>query len=518
MAPPPGRGRRTARNAGYVFVQTGLPPLLNVLLLPVLVIQLGNEAYGLFATLQAVFIFSSLFDLGLSKAVVRFTASYNAAGDTPAISHFVSTTFLIYLGLGALVMVAAVIFAFLGLDVIGVPADLEQAAFWSSLVFGFASFYNFPAGTLGGVMGGLKRHDAESRLQIGVALAQVAGQAAAAVAGLGVLGVVIAFHLPNLVKPWIRLPLIRRFLPGFRLAPRRLFTRSLLREIAGYSGWSFLVESGRRVTESLSPVLVSAFLGLATVTPFVIGLQVGRLLQRMTLPVAFVLLPVASEMSAAGDRAGLERMLLRATRYTAAIAVGLAGPLIVLADDIIRVWLRQDFPLAVDVARIFLVASVVLMIRAPLSLLLESSMRGVRIAGIWTLVETVINVSLGLALLAVMGARGVVLATLIAATGVTVLGFIPASLRTAGVGGARFAREVLGTLIVPLVVSLPLWWVISWYVGGRGLVPVLAGTGAGILVFFAIVWRGLPPSERADLLPARRRRGPSRQASRKPSP
>lgn len=488
------------------------------MLLPVLVHQLGNEAYGLFATLQAVFIFSSLFDLGLSKAVVRFTASYHAEGDTAAISRFASTTFTIYTGLGAAVMVAALLFAFFGLGIISVPPDLETVAFWSAIVFGLASFYNFPAGVLGGVMGGLKRHDAESRLHICVAIAQVVGQAVAALAGLGVLGVVIAFHLPNLVKPFVRLPLIHRFLPGFRLRPVRLFTRPLLKEIGGYSGWSFLVESGRRVVESLDPVIISAFLGLSTVTPYSIGLQVGRLLQRMTLPVAFVLLPVASEMTAAGDTRGLGRMVLRATRYTAAIAVGLAGPLIVLCDDIIRVWLRESFPLAVDVGRIFLVASVVLMIRAPLSLVLESSMRGVRTAGTWTLVETVVNVSLSLILLQVMGARGVVLATLIAATAVTALGFVPAALRVADLRAGAFARSVLLPLALPLTISLPLWLGVSWLVGGRGLIAVLAGLGVAISVFFAIFWRTLRPEERADLLPRRRTGTPAAEGSGESSP
>ncbi len=506
----PTRGRTTARNAAYVFMQTGLPPLLNVLLLPILVNQLGTEAYGLFATLMAVFIFSSLFDLGLSKSVVRFTAAYHADRDTAAISRFVSTTFTIYLVLGTLVFLASVLVGLFALGPIGVPDDLQDAAFWACIVFGLGSLYNFPAGTLGGVMGGIKRHDAESRLNIGVAIAQVVGQAVAAFAGWGVLGVVIMFHLPYLVKPFVRLPLIRRFLPGFRLAPFALFHRPLLKDIGGYSGWSFLVESGRRVVESLDPVIISAFIGLSTVTPYSIGLQVGRLLQRMTLPIAFVLLPVASEMTQKGDRRGLERMLLRASRYTTAIAVGLAAPLFILADDVIRVWLREEFPLAVDVARIFLIASVVLMIRAPLSLMLESSTSGVRTAGTWTLIESVVNIALSLTLLHVMGARGVVLATLIAATAVTALGFIPAALRIAGVGAGAFLRQALMPTLLPFAVSLPFWLLISWIVGGRGLIIVLVGVMVATIVFFAVVWRTLTPAERADLmprLPGRGRRG-----------
>ncbi|MGE3795671.1 MAG: hypothetical protein AB7I38_17345 [Dehalococcoidia bacterium] len=500
----PSRTRRTARNAGYVFLQTGLPPLLNVLLLPLMVNKLGAEAYGLFATLLAVFIFSSLFDLGLSKSVVRFVAAYSASDDVRGISRFVSTTFVLYLGIGVIVLLAAVLFAFFGLGFINVPPDLEQAAFWSSIVFGLSGLYNFPAGTLGGVMGGLKRHDAESGLHVSVAVAQVVGQAAVVLAGGGVLAVVIAFQAPNLIKPWVRLHLIRRFLPGFQLRPS-LFSRDVIREISTYSGWSFLVESGRRVVESLDPVIVSAAFGLATVTPYTIGLQVGRLLQRLTMPVAFVLLPVASELHALGDHRVLQRLLVKATRYTAAVAIGLGGPLFVLSDDVIRVWLGESYPLAVDVSRIFLVASALLMARAPLMQLLESTVHGVRLAGVWIGIETVVNVAVSLVLLQFLDARGVILATVIATVGVTLLGLLPAATRLLDVSAASVLQGSLVPLVRPLVIAVPVWLIVSWLVDGASLIPVLAGVAISALVFFAGFWMTLEPAERRDLRPVRSR-------------
>jgi O-antigen/teichoic acid export membrane protein len=507
------RGRTTARNAGFVFIQTGLPPLLNILLLPILVIQLGDEAYGLFATLTSVFVFSTLFDAGLSKAVVRFVAAFKAKDEVESISRFVSTAFTIYLGIGVIVLTWTVLFAFFGLDLINVPDHLMDEGFLACLVFGFMGLYNFPAGTLGGVMGGIKRHDAESGLHVTVAVTSAGGQAIVALLGGGVLPVVIAALTPQLIKPWVRLVLLRRFLPGFRLSPR-LYTRSMLRQIGGYSSWSFLVDSGRRVTESLDPVIIAAFIGLTTVTPYNIGLQVGRLLQRLSMPVAFVLLPVASELQAHGDQASLQRLMLRATRYTSAIAIGLAGPLIVLADEIVRVWLRSEYPLAVDVARIFLCASVILMIRAPIMMILESSTTGVKKAGLWVGVETVLNIALSLSLLQVLDAHGVILSTVIAVVVVSAFGIIPAALKMVGLKAGDFARRSLAPNLRPLAIAVPVWFLISWLVSGAGLIPVLAALVACFAAFFVPFWMTLPPNERADLKPGkigRRRAGGTAQ-------
>ncbi len=515
--PAPGRtrGRTTARNAGFVFIQTGLPPLLNILLLPVLVIQLGDEAYGLFATLTAVFVFSTLFDAGLSKAVVRFVAAFKANDEVESISRFVSTAFTIYLGIGLVVLSWTVLFAFFGLEIINVPDHLHTEAFLACLVFGFMGLYNFPAGTLGGVMGGIKRHDAESGLHVTVAVTSAAGQAIVALAGGGVLPVVIAALTPQLIKPWVRLTLLKRFLPGFRLSPR-LFTRGMLRQIGGYSSWSFLVDSGRRVTESLDPVIIAAFIGLTTVTPYNIGLQVGRLLQRLSMPVAFVLLPVASELQAHGDKESLRRLMLRATRYTSAIAIGLAGPLIVLADEVVRVWLRSDYPLAVDVARIFLCASVILMIRAPIMMILESSTTGVRKAGLWVGVETVLNIGLSLALLQVLDAIGVILSTVIAVVVVSAVGIIPAALRMVEMSARELLRKSVLPVLRPVAIAVPVWLLISWLVAGAGLVWVLAALVASFAAFFVPFWLTLPPNERADLRLGglRRRRRPAAPAQK----
>jgi O-antigen/teichoic acid export membrane protein len=221
------------------------------------------------------------------------------------------------------------------------------------------------------------------------------------------------------------------------------------------------------------------------------------------MPVAFVLLPVASELQAKEDLASLQRLMLRATRYTAAIALGLAGPLIVMADEIVRVWLRSEYPLAVDVARIFLCASVMLMIRAPIMMILESSTTGVRKAGIWTGIETVLNIALSLSLLHVMGAHGVILSTVIAVGVCSAVGILPAALKQVGLQAGDWARRSMAPILRPLAIAVPLWLLISWLVSGAGLIVILAALVACFAAFFVPFWLTLPAHERADLRPGK---------------
>jgi O-antigen/teichoic acid export membrane protein len=483
-----------------VFLQLGAAPVLNILMLPILVNELGVVAYGIYATLHAVFVFA-LFDLGLSKSVVRYTSHFAAKGSTEGVSRFVSTAFTFYLGIGGAMATFAVLFGIYGLGIIQVPERLETDARLACFVFAFAALYNMPMGTLGGVMAGLKRHKSDSMIGVGVAAAQAAGMAVAALGGYGLLGVVVAWHLPNFVKPWIRYPLIRRVLPDFKLSPL-LFTKGLVKELSGYSFFAFFIDSGNKVTQSTDPIFIAAFLGPAIVTPYNIGLQAGRLLQRLTLPITFVLLPIASELDARDDRAAVQRMVLRATRYTSGLALGLALPLIIQLDDVIRVWLGNTYPLAVDVGRMFLVVSILLMSRAPLMNVLEGNRRGVRFAGLVALGETIANIALSLALIQVLGARGVALATIIAVGTGTLLGVIPSVIMFYGISPGQFFRRALAPNLVPVLLSLPIWFGAAWLISGAGIVVVVSGLAVSMVAYAVLFWRFLPAADRRDLGPS----------------
>ena len=496
--------RSTAEYARFALVQTAVPPALSVLLLPILVNGLGDLQYGLFATLVAAFGLAAIVDLGLSKSVTRFVAVYVAQGRGDMVARFASTAAVAYSVLGVLVLAASLAFGAFGLGLIGVPDDLRSEGFWACVIFGVATAYNLPAGVLGGVMGGLRRHDAESGLNVAVAVVSAAGMAAAALGGGGVVATIAAFYLPQVVKPWVRLPLIRSDLPDFRLSPR-LFERGLLKEISGYSVWSFLVDAGNRLQDSLDVIVVAAAVGLAVVTPYNVGLQMGRILQRLTVPVAYVLLPVAAGEAAPHDSDRLRQLATRATRLALAAAIALAGPLIFLADDVIRVWVGSELPLATDIGRVFLAVSIVLVARAPLLSMMEATHRGVRIAGALMVAETLLNLALSIGLVLAFGARGVVVATAIAVVLVTSIGVLPAAIRVLGLVSSQLARRVLMPRVIPTIVGVPLWLGLSLLVADRGAGVVVGALCLGVLAFSALAWTALPRDDREALAAPLRR-------------
>src|SRR5437764_8983721 len=75
-------------------------------LTPYLIHRLGFGQYGVWAFVESVLAYFTLFDLGIAACVVRFVARFHATGDRDELNRLVSTSLALFLGLGALLLAA----------------------------------------------------------------------------------------------------------------------------------------------------------------------------------------------------------------------------------------------------------------------------------------------------------------------------------------------------------------------------------------------------------------------------
>src|SRR5436190_15250378 len=101
-------------------------------LTPYLVRRLGDGPYGVWAFVESVLAYFTLFDLGIAACVVRFVARFHATGDRDDLNRLVSTCLALFLGLGSLLFaVGATVLPFL-------LGTLEAAGLPPGEVVGFA--------------------------------------------------------------------------------------------------------------------------------------------------------------------------------------------------------------------------------------------------------------------------------------------------------------------------------------------------------------------------------------------
>src|SRR5436190_4212490 len=101
-------------------------------LTPYLVRRLGDGPYGVWAFVESVLAYFTLFDLGIAACVVRFVARFHATGDRDELNRLVSTCLALFVGLGLLLFAV-------GAGLVPVLlTSLEQAGIPRSEVVAFA--------------------------------------------------------------------------------------------------------------------------------------------------------------------------------------------------------------------------------------------------------------------------------------------------------------------------------------------------------------------------------------------
>src|SRR6478609_8565828 len=76
--------------------------VVGFFLTPYMVRKLGDGPYGVWAFVESILAYFTLFDLGIAACVVRFVARFHTTGDRDELNRLVSTCLALFLGLGLL--------------------------------------------------------------------------------------------------------------------------------------------------------------------------------------------------------------------------------------------------------------------------------------------------------------------------------------------------------------------------------------------------------------------------------
>lgn len=96
---PVNRRRRTALNSVFGLLAWVLPIAVGFFTTPVLVEELGNEAYGIYAVVAGFLMYS--FAFSIAKVAVKYVAEFRAGGQDEKISDIVSATLWLSLIVGS---------------------------------------------------------------------------------------------------------------------------------------------------------------------------------------------------------------------------------------------------------------------------------------------------------------------------------------------------------------------------------------------------------------------------------
>jgi O-antigen/teichoic acid export membrane protein len=469
--------RSTASNYAGRFITLGTWFLLT----PFILVQLGTTSYGLWVLVSSVVAYSSLLDLGIAGAVIKYTAEYRARGEEEQAHRLVATALCLYAVLGLIAIAISVAIAPIFPSLFNLPPAEHATATWLVLLMGSSVGISIPCTTTTAVLQGLHRHDIVNLIStIGVLLAAVATVAVLLLDG-GVVGMVaVSIPIPLIMQVpsiWF----INRIAPELQFGWRGA-KRSLVHTVFSFSSWLFMGQIAGRLKAKTDEIVIATFLPISAIAPYAIALRLSESAQILTDQFMKILLPLASELHAENDQGRLRSLYITSTRLTLAIFLPVGCTLIVLARPILTLWVGAAYAGFAHLVLILTLANFIDISLWPAGLILQGMSR-YRTLAVMSMCTAVANLALSIVLVRRWGLTGVALGTLIPIT-IECIGFVlPYVMRVLGISLTQALKEMFLPALLPAAPMVVVLHTLQFTVDSSSLLSLMAVIGSGFLVY-----------------------------------
>ena len=443
----------------YVITRVGLPPLI--------LHYITVEAYGIWATCFVIISYIGMGAFGVSNAYIRYTAEYNAKGETESIGKLLSAGLLLTLAFSAVILTLV----WLGMPVLiewfKIPPDLQQTARVLFLGTVATMLLDLTFGAFSYVLTGLQRIVQTTVVWIFSYLLEVALIVILLLYGWGVTSLMWAFLARYVFSTLFYVLLCYRAIPGLRLSLRGL-QAGHFRPFLAYGGILQVTGLISVFLYSVEKILAGRFSGVGSVAILDVGQKFPMMSSQVFAAVTSSFLPAVTHLHTVGDQDEIRRLYLRATRYMNLLTGLTMGFMAAFAGMIIKVWIG-DRPDLQDMIPVMLAATLGFQMHE-LTGPASAFYQGIHLPGrtFEYLVLQIVGIGIGLTLIILhQGYSVVAIAQAVAASRVIAsLIFMARAHRAMRLGNGLFFRQVLLPGLLPYVWGFELWFAIEAMIEG----------------------------------------------------
>lgn len=310
--------------------------------------QIGESAFGLY-TLANSLITLFLVDFGLSSAVSRYVAKYNAEGNQEKVNSFLGAIYKLYLIIDAIILVALVVVYFFIDKIYGnlSPTEIEQfkVVYIISALF---AVVNFPCITFNGILNAYEKFVPLKLADIIYRVLLVGITVLVLLLGGGLYGLVTVHAVVGLIVIVYKFVVINKLTPvkvNFRSQERGLF-----KEIFSFSIWVTIVTLSHRLIFSITPTIIaivtkgddpdaSASLAAAIIAVFGIVTTLEQYVYMTTGAINGMFMPRITKMyEENGENADLNPLLMKVGKFQFALNSLIVVGFFVVGRTFITLW------------------------------------------------------------------------------------------------------------------------------------------------------------------------------------
>ncbi|MEJ2034007.1 MAG: oligosaccharide flippase family protein, partial [Deltaproteobacteria bacterium] len=390
-------------------------------MMPFIVGKLGDDWYGIWVLVGSIGGYFYLADFGLASAVSRYVAYHLAREEKEETNTVINTSLGIYCLMGLAIVALTVLLALVAGYFVADIGKLKIVRM-VLLITGIQMALQFPFKAFVGIIQAKIRYDLLTASRL-VTLALGASAIWFFLSrGYGVVALAwIGFATSQLSS--ILYFLIVRYLYQDLMVGFSFFSRGKVRELFGYSLWSFVIQIANQLRFKIDSVVLAALISMVHVTHYFIGARLVEYFTDLLYRATNMINPIFTMYHARKEREELRKKLLFMNRINLILAMFGSGLIILLGDSFIKLWMGEKYSDAYPVLVVLVSANAINFLMNPSITVLYAMARHSYLAKV-SLGEGLANLFLSILLIRKFGILGCAFGTAIPLV-VTRLIFIP---------------------------------------------------------------------------------------------
>lgn len=337
--------------------------IVSFFMTPFLVRKLGDEWYGIWIILGTMVGYYYLIDVGMATAVTRYISHHIAKKEVDSANRIINTSLVIYCFMSMVIILATVLIIFIA-DYFVTTPDRLHIIRMSVLIIGLNLAIEFPLKAFSGIIGAYVRYELLSYGHFLTLILNTALTIFFLKRGHGVLTLFIIIfvcnQLSNLIFYFISKHLFKEMRIGLKY-----FEREKVRDLFGYSIWSFLNQIGDQVRFKIDSFVIVWLLSAGHVTHYIIGARLAEYFMALVLRATNILVPVFTKFHAENNYDEIRSKLLFLTKISSVLALFGGGVILIVGRAFIARWMGEGYLDAYPVLVALIIAVMVEIIQTP---------------------------------------------------------------------------------------------------------------------------------------------------------
>jgi O-antigen/teichoic acid export membrane protein len=279
-----------------------------------------------------------LLELGVGSGVVRYVSYYNGLGDRKNVNEVMSTAMVLYLFVGLIIFLVSL---FAARPIANFFKSDEQLV-WLIRILGFASVIACPTNVLDACVRAHERWIPANMFSISTAVLRSAGLMLSVWLGYGLIGMGVVVLCVNAISLVIVSFVFRKCCSSVALRPSSVKAGCIKTLIS----FGILINIGALIFVWRLPghnIIIGKLISIGAVGLYAVAITLIKNANLVAVTPIRVFWPRFAFLHGEGRHEDVKQLMIKTTRFCAALAAGLMLMVFTLGPAFIRLWVPGDF-------------------------------------------------------------------------------------------------------------------------------------------------------------------------------